>query len=198
MDTDTWFTFFALLAVAAQVATVVVVGTALARTSGAADAWARLRDSLGESGIAIAAIVALTATIGSLYLSEGADLVPCKLCWYQRIAMYSLAVLLVIAALRRDWGIRPYALTLAGIGAGISTYHYLLERFPEWESSVTCEVFNPCNQTLIWRFHYVSIPLMALSGFALVGAVLAAARPDTSRGSGGRDDEVPVPTQESR
>jgi disulfide bond formation protein DsbB len=195
VDTDTWFTFFALLAVAAQGATVAILATGV---SGRAVAWSRLRDSLGDSGLPIAAIVALTATIGSLYLSEGADLVPCKLCWYQRIAMYSLAVLLAVAAMRRDWSIRPYALVLTALGASISTYHYLLERFPEWESSTTCDPFNPCNVTAIWRFHYVSIPLMALSGFALVAAVLAAARPDPSGGSDRRDDEPRVTRGEAR
>ena len=200
MDTETWFTFFALLTVAAQLGTLALVALAASgRTSASGAAtWQRVRESLGESGLAIAAIVATTAMLGSLYLSEGADLVPCKLCWYQRIAMYSVAILLVVAAVRRDWSIRPYAVTLCGIGAVVATYHYLLERFPEWESSATCEVFNPCNQTLVWRFHYVSIPMMALSGFVLAAAVLVcSAPPEVSERSRRRDHGRAIPAEEA-
>ena len=64
---------------------------------------------------------------GSLYYSEVAHYTPCALCWYQRIAMYPLVLLLGIAAFRRDIGIRLYAIPLAAIGAVISAYHYLLE-----------------------------------------------------------------------
>ena len=61
--------------------------------------------------------------VGSLYLSEGAHLPPCKLCWYQRIAMYSLAVILVVAVVRRDWNVKPYALTLGVIGPYLAGGH---------------------------------------------------------------------------
>jgi disulfide bond formation protein DsbB len=176
--TNTWFTFFAFLTVAANVATLVLWGLALARRTGRGrDAWATVRSSLGESGLQIAATVAGVATAGSLYLSEGAHLLPCKLCWYQRIAMYSLAVILLVAALRRDWGVRPYALALAFPGAAVSIYHYVIERRPSLEVGSSCDPTNPCTITLIWKFHYISIPFMALSAFVLVATVLLVADP---------------------
>jgi disulfide bond formation protein DsbB len=153
---------------------------------------------LGDTGVQIAAIVAAGAMAGSLYLSEGAHLLPCKMCWYQRSAMYPLAVILVVAAIRRDWGVRPYALTLALIGPVVSIYHYLIERFPSLEVGTNCDPTNPCTITLIWKFHYISIPFMALSAFALVATVLLAARPDTwedaparDHGSDGHEDATP-------
>ena len=86
---------------------------------------------------------------GSLWFSEAANYNPCKLCWYQRIAMYSLAVLLGVALVRRWWAARragdvsasqreitPYAIVLAALGSVVSTYHYLLEWNPTWESNV--------------------------------------------------------------
>ena len=108
--------------------------------------------------------------------SEVAHFTPCRLCWYQRIAMYPLVPILGLAAWRRDVGIRPYALTLSITGKVISAYHVLLERYPQLESSV-CEVANPC--TLIWvkRLGYLTIPTMALSGFALITTMLCVARP---------------------
>jgi disulfide bond formation protein DsbB len=76
---------------------------------------------------------------------------------------------------KQEGRIRPVAAVLATVGAVIATYHVLLERNPQWESSV-CDPKNPC--TLIWveRLGYVTIPTMALSGFALILALLAISR----------------------
>ena len=77
--------------------------------------------SLTIAALAVTALVAAVSMAGSLYLSEGGHLVPCRLCWYQRSMMYPLAIILVIAAFRRNWGIRPYAVTLAVLGlAGVA------------------------------------------------------------------------------
>ena len=70
----------------------------------------------------LAWVVALVATLGSLYLSEVRGYQPCILCWYQRIAMYPLSLLLGIAAFRDDLDIRRYAMPLAGIGLLTSLY----------------------------------------------------------------------------
>ncbi|MCU1374761.1 MAG: disulfide bond formation protein [Actinomycetia bacterium] len=171
MDTQAVTLFLALLAVVAQIAAVaVVVLLATGRRRLVAEA-------IGPQALAVAACVAVVATLGSLYFSEVAHFTPCKLCWYQRIAMYPLAPILVIAAARRDVGIRLYAAVLAGLGAVIASYHVILERYPTLESSV-CDPTNPC--TLIWvrRFGYLTIPGMALSGFALILVLLAVARPE--------------------
>jgi disulfide bond formation protein DsbB len=173
---DPWINFFVVLTVLTNVATLALwVLAAAAKLGWAEDLWSRVREALRDNGLAIAALVASTATLGSLYLSESADLPPCRLCWYQRIAMYSLAAILVVAAIRRDWSVRPYALTLGLLGPIISIYHYLIERFPDWESTTACEATNPCNITWFFRLHYISIPLMALSAFVFVDTVLLAA-----------------------
>jgi len=112
-------------------------------------------------------LVSAIATLGSLFFSEIAGFVPCELCWYQRIAMYPLVVILAIAAVRRDRDVWHYVVPLAGIGAAISTYHYLVEWFPEADSGV-CKSTVPC--TFVWfrELGFVSLPLMALCGFALI------------------------------
>jgi disulfide bond formation protein DsbB len=178
LSTHAWIDFFTVLTVLANAAILALVGLFVASrlSSSAAGVYDAVRDSLGEHGLALAALVAGTATAGSLYLSEGAHLVPCELCWFQRICMYPLALLLVIAAARRDWAIRPYALALAGIGLVISSYHYLIERFPELERGTSCDPQAPCTVTLVWKLHYVTIPFMAGSAFLLVLLVLLLAR----------------------
>jgi disulfide bond formation protein DsbB len=174
MDVEAASLFFALLAVAAQAAVLVAVGLAIGgRFSGSLRrVGATMAGAVGDQALTLAFLVAAVAMAGSLYFSEVAHFPPCQLCWYQRICMYPLVPLLGIAAWRRDHGIRPYAAVLAGIGALVSAYHVILERYPSLESSV-CDPTNPC--TLIWVRHlgYLTIPTMALSGFALILLLLA-------------------------
>jgi disulfide bond formation protein DsbB len=154
--------FFALLALGANLA---VIG---ARFS---PALRRTRDdvvrSLAGRELLFGFVVALTATLGSLYLSEIAHLEPCQFCWYQRIAMYPIALILGIATWRKDHAVRLYVLALAGVGVGLSGYHYLIQNFPNL-SGGTCSVGVPCTAAYFWEFGFISIPYMALSAFALI------------------------------
>lgn len=118
----------------------------------------------------VAALVAVGATLGSLYLSEVVGLVPCELCWFQRIAMYPLAVILTLARVRNDREALPYALSLAFIGLLIAGYHVQLQLFPEQSSF--CEVANPCTNTLAQAFGTFSIPQLSLASFALLVIVM--------------------------
>jgi disulfide bond formation protein DsbB len=170
--------FFALLAVFANVAVLVALvlwiggrfSPALAR------AGSSLRMSVEASAIWFAWIVALVCTVGSLYLSEVAHFKPCVLCWYQRICMYPLAVLLLVAAVKGSREIARATLPLIAIGGSISIYHYLLERFPSMAGAGTCDPSAPCTLVWIWKFHYLSIPAMALSGFALIAVLILTVR----------------------
>ena len=182
MNVETMATLFALLTVVANIAVIAIAVIAIADRDGFSGLKRSAWSTLGPSALWLAFAVALTATLGSLYLSEVAHFVPCKLCWYQRIAMYPLVPILFVAALKRDAGVWRYAAPLAAIGSAISIYHYQLERFPD-QTSVSCTLEAPCTVVWIWKFHYISIPFMALSGFALIVALLlvarATARPDT-------------------
>ena len=125
-----------------------------------------LRRLLLARGQWMAFAVAAVATAGSLYYSEVADFVPCLFCWYQRIAMYPLAIILGIGAYTRDRGVAKYAIPLAVIGLALSTYHYQLEVFPE--QATACSPDVPCNVRVMEEFGFVSIPLMAGLGFLSV------------------------------
>ena len=174
MTVDAVSLFLALLAVIANatVATAILLAIASRWSSRGRELRSAFERWVGEQSVGLAFVVAAVAMAGSLYFSEVANFPPCRLCWYQRICMYPLVPLLGMAAWRRDDGIRPYAAVLAGIGAAISTYHVVLERYPTLESGV-CDPTNPC--TLIWvqRFGYLTIPAMALSAFAVILTLLA-------------------------
>jgi len=115
--------------------------------------------------------VAAVSTVGSLYFSEVADFVPCRLCWFQRIAMYPIAVIALVALLRRDRGARFYTVPLAAIGACISVYHYLIE-WGVLDDTDSCSLFGPaCADVWFRRFGFVTLAFMALCGFVAIIAL---------------------------
>ncbi|HEX9664584.1 MAG TPA: disulfide bond formation protein B [Patescibacteria group bacterium] len=115
-------------------------------------------------------IVALLATLGSLFYSEIAGFEPCRLCWYQRILMYPQVILLALALWIRDKkNIVVYSLGLSIVGAVIAGYHYLLQIGVVKSSS--CEVVGysvSCSQRFVMNFGYITIPMMALTAFGLI------------------------------
>jgi disulfide bond formation protein DsbB len=131
-----------------------------------------LRATLIERGRWLSFIVAAGAMSGSLYYSEVANFVPCEFCWYQRIAMYPLAAILLIAAITRDAGIARYVIPIAAIGLAISGYHYQLQLFPE--QSTVCTSGVPCTVRYVDAFGFVSIPFMAGCGFLSILALQVA------------------------
>jgi disulfide bond formation protein DsbB len=165
--------FLAILVIVAGLGSLALIGLRLASAvnSPAAGLLEGIGAAVGPYALWLAWLVAATAMAGSLYFSEAGGLVPCELCWYQRIAMYPLAVILLIAAIRRDSGIRPYATALASIGAVIAAYHALLQRFPSLPSG-SCDPSNPCSTIDLERFGFITIPVMALTGFITILTLL--------------------------
>ncbi len=172
MTTDQGSLFLALLALAAQIAAAGLAVAFVTRRLRPSAGWPGLVvDALGPVALPLAAAVAIVATAGSLYYSEVADFPPCRLCWFQRIAMYPLSAILTIAAVRRDCLVRWYALPLALVGAAVSTYHVVVERVPSLESG-SCDPANPCSIIWVRKLGYLTIPTMALSGFVLIVLLL--------------------------
>jgi disulfide bond formation protein DsbB len=168
----------AALAVVVQGALVGLVVLAVAsRVSTRARAWLReLRATVAGTELWAAWLVALVATAGSLFFSEYSDFVPCRLCWFQRIAMYPLVAVLLVAALRRDFRAGPlYALALPLAGAAISIWHIYIEINPEAESA-SCRIGSPCSLRWIEELGYITIPVLALTAFSAIAALLLLAR----------------------
>ena len=158
---------FGLLAL---VAIAVTVFTAIALVRGRVPSW--LRDDVA---LPLATAIAATATGGSLLLSEVAGYLPCALCWYQRIAMYPLVLIVGVAAVRGDREVWRTAVPLSAIGGAIAIWHILIEQNPGWGGP--CDDTAPC--TIIWveELGFLTLPTMALIAFAAIGVLTVAARP---------------------
>jgi len=126
---------------------------------------------------AVALAVSLVATAGSLTFSgvpvlgwQGMGLAPCELCWYQRILMYPLVVLLGLAAHRRSRELVLGGLTLAVLGSLVAAYHSLIQYLPSLEAAV-CSI-GSCTAKL-WMLGPLSIPNLSLLAFVAIAVTLA-------------------------
>src|SRR3954447_19609693 len=162
------------LAIAVQVVVVVIALLALAGlvVPAARRPIRAVRETLTGGELWIAWGFALVATLGSLFFSEYSHFIPCRLCWFQRIAMYPMAVILLIGAIRRDFrGAALYALPLPVLGAIVSIYHVWIENHPEDETA-GCTIGAPCSTKWIDKFGYITIPTLALTAFAAIFVML--------------------------
>ena len=166
-------TVLAILALVA-VALAAGLGASLASASGRA----RLARALvGREGhpIGWACGVAAIAMAGSLYFSDVMHFVPCSLCWYQRIAMYPLVLVLLVGAVRGETGVWRYALPLAALGLVIALYHVVIELRPALDLGI-CASGVPCTARYFAVFGFISIATMSAAAFLLILALMALVR----------------------
>ncbi|WP_136687681.1 disulfide bond formation protein B [Halorhabdus amylolytica] len=116
--------------------------------------------------LAVATLIAVVATAGSLYLSLGLGLVPCRLCWYQRILMYPLVIVLGIASFENRRGVFRTALPLSTLGGGIAAYHSMLQ--VSAATGGACTLGGGGCGTIQLRVLGLSIPNLSLLAFALI------------------------------
>ncbi len=108
------------------------------------------------------------AMAGSLYFSEIKQYEPCELCWYQRILMYPLVILLLIAYMKKDFKISLYTSVLSGIGACISLYHYLIQKITFFSETAPACGRVPCTGQYINWGGFITIPFLALTAFIII------------------------------
>ncbi|PHQ39513.1 disulfide bond formation protein B [Halorubrum persicum] len=127
------------------------------------------RASETTAWLSVATLVATIATGGSLWFSLGLGLTPCDLCWYQRILMYPLVVVLGVAAGERRPAVVRTALPLAALGTALAAYHSFLQA-----TQTECTLGGPCA-TVQWQSPAIgfTIPNLSLVAFGLIAVLLA-------------------------
>ncbi|MEM2131011.1 MAG: disulfide bond formation protein B [Candidatus Woesearchaeota archaeon] len=129
---------------------------------------------LSKYNLLFAFLVSLFAVLGSLSFSEILKLEPCKLCWYQRIFFYPLVIFLGLPLffkkLRNDFKIlKKYILIMALIGSLFSAYHYIIQVYGSFfKMNFVCDINGVSCSIAYFQFGYVTIPLMALTGFLMI------------------------------
>ncbi|MEH7074902.1 disulfide oxidoreductase [Neobacillus drentensis] len=125
-----------------------------------------------NKSLLLAWLAAIVATLGSLYFSEVMHFIPCTLCWYQRIFMYPLAIILGVAVYWNDKSIYRYALPLSIIGWLIAGYHTLLQKIPYLQQFEMCTTGVPCSKDYINWLGFITIPLLAFIAFTIITVCL--------------------------
>ncbi len=125
-------------------------------------------------------LLAATSTLGALFLSDVMQLAPCSLCWYQRIFMFSLAVVLAVGLFPLDRGVIRYGLALAVPGWLVAGFHQLLVAGVIPKSLEPCAQGVPCSEISIQWLGFITIPTLSLAAFTAVIALLVAARAQRS------------------
>lgn len=121
--------------------------------------------------------VAFAGMIGSLFFSDVMDLPPCSLCWYQRIAMYPLVLILGIGIVSRDGRMKLYGLPFGVLGLAIAAYHNLLYYGFISEAITPCSEGVPCTAKQLELLGFVSIPLLSLAAFIIIALSLLFYKP---------------------
>lgn len=112
--------------------------------------------------------VAFTATLGSLYFSEIRGYEPCDLCWYQRILMYPLVLILGIAYVQKNSKIAVTSLIFSVIGGCISAYHYSIQKVTFMQESAPACGRVSCTGEYVNYAGFITIPFLALIAFILI------------------------------
>ena len=126
-------------------------------------------------------LVAATSTLGALFLSDVMQLPPCSLCWYQRIFMFSLAVVLAAGLFPLDRGVARYGLPLAALGWLFAGFHQLLIAGVIPRDLEPCTQGVPCSEVTIAWFGFVTIPTLSLLAFSAILVLLGAVHARSSR-----------------
>lgn len=121
-------------------------------------------------------IVAFIAMAGSLFFSEVKLYIPCNLCWYQRILMYPLVIILGVALIKNDKKIYKYILPISIPGICISLFHYLKQKVPFFSKIEVCSTGIPCNGEYINWLGFITIPFLALTAFTLITILMCLLR----------------------
>jgi disulfide bond formation protein DsbB len=112
--------------------------------------------------------VAFAATLGSLYFSEVRQYEPCELCWYQRILMYPLVLILGVAYAQKNAKIALTTLVFSIIGGCISLYHYSIQKLSFMQDVAPACGRVPCTGQYINYLGFITIPFLALIAFILI------------------------------
>ena len=129
-----------------------------------------LSDFFAEYSYYMALVVALVATLGSLYFSEIRNFEPCRMCWFQRICMYPITVLALVGIIKQAEYLPSYVLPLSLVGLSISILHILVQNGIVVQSAGCTTVL--CSIKYINWLGFISIPVLAGTAFTLISVLM--------------------------
>ncbi|PGP41496.1 disulfide bond formation protein B (plasmid) [Bacillus cereus] len=114
-------------------------------------------------------MVSFIGTVGSLFLSEIMNLVPCSLCWYQRICLYPIFIICIVSIIKRHSNTNEYIKYFSGIGLVISLYQYIIQMTQT--KSAFCHLYEDCSAIDFVFLKFITIPFLAMLAFLLLFSI---------------------------
>ena len=168
-------TFIMLMALGIVVLDIAIVAIVILLFSAK---WRGIIRSFAQSyGMLAIFLLSAGSIFGTILMQYAALLAPCVLCWWQRIFMYPIALISLIALVKakRMSDIADYVIAFSILGGAISLYQHLLQILPSG-SLIPCDPTNDCSIRLVFEFGFVTIPWMALTVFAALALIAFLAR----------------------
>ncbi|MEH6446585.1 MAG: disulfide bond formation protein B [Oceanospirillaceae bacterium] len=116
--------------------------------------------------------IVLVASLGAIFIGEILGKMPCTLCWYQRISMFPLVIILGIGCYKSDYKAASYALPLALIGMTFALYHSLLYAGVITLKIVPCASDIPCGGSGMTLYDVIALPYLSLFCFTVISITL--------------------------
>ena len=127
-----------------------------------------IKSILFKYNLYIAWLFAFSGTFGSLYFSEIEGYVPCQLCWYQRIVLYPILILLTTIIIKKDYKYAIHLISLSIIGVFLSAFHYAEQKISVVAEHFECSLGVPCSGEYINLLGFITIPFLSLLAFLAI------------------------------
>jgi disulfide bond formation protein DsbB len=125
-------------------------------------------------GLYLSWLIATFGMLFSLYFSEVKNLEPCHLCWYQRICLFPLCIILAIATYRGFLGISFYVLPQVALGLLFALYQIAIQEIPGWNPIDMCGGGPSCAERILIGLGPITVPMLSAVGFLVIGLLLLA------------------------
>ena len=137
-------------------------------------------DFLNKRGLWIGLALTLGAMAASLYYSEILGILPCGLCWIQRIFLYPQVLLFAVAIWKKDRGIADYIIGLSILGALTGLYQHYIQM--GGSNILPCPAVTTaadCAQRFMFEFGYITFPFAVFVLFAFLIIIMLFVRAKT-------------------
>lgn len=130
-----------------------------------------MRTWISKNGLHLVLAMSLAGMVSSLYFSEILKYAPCVLCWWQRIFLYPIAIMGLIATMKKDFGVIKYIQPLAVVGLGFALYHNLLVWKILPEKIAPCVNGVSCIDQPFAILGFITIPFLSLIAFVVINII---------------------------
>lgn len=128
--------------------------------------------SIRSYSLLLAWLTSVAGTAGALVAQYAFNMQPCMLCWYQRVCLFPLVVILAVATYREDRGVRLYTAPISIVGGAFAILHYLEQKVPAMANLTGCSIGVPCSGQYINWLGFITFPLLSLLAFVAITVLL--------------------------